>query len=174
MTTAVAHAKPCAHTKYQLTCDEFDRLRDRAGDRCQICDVPGSDTPHGALHIDHDASMGEWAVRGLLCSRCNTQLDSNVHVLDGARVAQYLSQPWYSVWLAGIGLSPEWVSEPPLGVTVKTRNGRRWRRVDSRWAQTSSSGRVLWTASWHALQYRHGPFLRLYEERPVSSEEKTA
>lgn len=162
MTVAATHAKPCAHIKYRMTCDEFDRLRDDVGDICQICGVSGPDTPHGALHIDHDASVGEWAVRGLLCSRCNTQLDSHVHVLDGNQVARYLSQPWHRARLEELGLPSGPVAEPPVGAAVRTRQGRVWRRVEEGWVQTNVHGRVLWKATWGTLRWRHGPFLRAH------------
>lgn len=63
-----------AHKYYFLTCEDYDRLAARADGRCEICSIPAENTPHRQLHIDHDPSVGRGAVRGLLCSRCNTRL----------------------------------------------------------------------------------------------------
>jgi hypothetical protein len=69
------HGRCETHESYGLTCCAFDRLRARADDRCEICGIPGVETPHGILNIDHEGLYGPTAhVRGLLCSRCNTWL----------------------------------------------------------------------------------------------------
>ncbi len=53
---------------YDLTREEFEVLRAALDDRCAICRVTFTATPH----IDHDHATGR--VRGLLCRRCNTGL----------------------------------------------------------------------------------------------------
>jgi hypothetical protein len=90
--TNPGHEK-CRHRAYAMTCSEFDELWARAGGRCEICAVLWYDTPHGMLHIDHNPLLGDWAVRGLLCSRCNTQLGTPGR-LQGAAVDVYLAMPW--------------------------------------------------------------------------------
>jgi hypothetical protein len=77
-----------------MKCEQFDELLAFAGGRCQICRVSGEETPHGALHIDHDASVGMHGVRGLLCSRCNTLLGRS-GLLTGQAVDVYLANPWH-------------------------------------------------------------------------------
>ncbi|MFF1834161.1 endonuclease domain-containing protein [Streptomyces sp. NPDC058231] len=64
----------CTHVySYRLTCDEYEAMRDRAQDRCEICDRLDRETPRGELVIDHFAGgKGVWFVRGLLCDRCNS------------------------------------------------------------------------------------------------------
>lgn len=60
----------CArHRKYQLSCDAFAALIARADGRCEVC---GSEGP---LYIEHDHSIGDHAVRGLVCHTCNQRLD---------------------------------------------------------------------------------------------------
>lgn len=51
---------------YGLSCEEYEQLKVRAGDRCEICG-------NGAgLQIEHDHRiLGITAVRGLLCGTCN-------------------------------------------------------------------------------------------------------
>lgn len=63
---------PCAHERYRLTCAEFDELWTFAGGRCQICRKPPEETPDGKLFIDHAGEYSFFAVRGLLCSKCNS------------------------------------------------------------------------------------------------------
>jgi hypothetical protein len=62
----------CLHaTVYGLMCEEYEAMRDRAQDCCELCRTPGSETPRGALVIDHFDGKGVRFVRGLLCDRCN-------------------------------------------------------------------------------------------------------
>lgn len=63
-----------SHPRYRLTCDEMDQLLARSGNRCEVCDIPAAETTQGHLMIDHDHALGKWAVRGLLCHRCNVTL----------------------------------------------------------------------------------------------------
>src|SRR5262249_16779638 len=84
------------HKKYSMTCADFEALWERAGGRCEICGVLWRFTPHGMLHIDHNHLLGDWAVRGLLWSRCNTQLGTPGRLV-GPEVETYLSNPWRTV-----------------------------------------------------------------------------
>lgn len=72
--------------KYDLTIEEFDAMREAQGFACAICRELFDRTPH----VDHDHETG--AVRGLLCSSCNTGLghfkDDPVRI---AAAAVYLS-----------------------------------------------------------------------------------
>lgn len=95
--------RPCTHVKYLLTCDEFEDVRAIARDLCQICDKPAGEEPSGALRIDHDPLLGWWAVRGLLCNRCNSGLP--YERLAGPRTDAYLAGPWYARRLAEAGIT---------------------------------------------------------------------
>lgn len=55
--------------KYGISLGDFEAMRIKAGNACEICKKPP--TSRG-LFIDHDHSTG--AVRGLLCSACNRML----------------------------------------------------------------------------------------------------
>lgn len=81
------HAQPC----YRLTCDEYDAMRDRAGDRCEICNRLDVETPRGELVIDHfQDEGGPCFVRGLLCDRCNSVMQRH----DGLAHWGPRSRPW--------------------------------------------------------------------------------
>jgi hypothetical protein len=67
----VAAPRICRHRSYYLSCDEYDKLRKRAGGRCEICRIPESQTYKGFLYIDHFTAPGLFLVRGLLCPKCN-------------------------------------------------------------------------------------------------------
>jgi hypothetical protein len=84
--------KQCAAHKarayrYGIDADEFTRLLDEQDHRCSICTKPferGRDT-----HVDHDHTTG--AVRGLLCSGCNTGIGALRHDVGLLRSAiEYL------------------------------------------------------------------------------------
>lgn len=66
------HHSTCHHGAYRLTCADHDALWKRAKGRCEICRIAAADTPSGKLCIDHDYRYGFFAVRGLLCNRCNS------------------------------------------------------------------------------------------------------
>lgn len=87
------HGRCARHRTYDLSCEEFDWLRERSGQRCEHCHVPEAETPHQQLHIDHDARIGWHAVRGLLCSKCNTSLDRGL--LDPTSAGRYLAAPFW-------------------------------------------------------------------------------
>lgn len=83
----------CQHRRYRMSCDKFDQLRMRSGDRCEICGVAAHQAPRGMMFIDHDPALGIGAVRGLLCCSCNSTLGGSLTAADN-RVAAYLVKPW--------------------------------------------------------------------------------
>lgn len=69
---------------------EYERLLDAQGGVCAIC----LGRPRSArLAVDHDHNNG--AIRGLLCSRCNTELLGSAHdsVDILLRAVKYLQEP---------------------------------------------------------------------------------
>lgn len=83
----------CGHTKYKLSCRQFDLLRAEVNYRCQICGTEEHETKHGRLAIDHDPELGFWAVRGVLCQPCNSLLGRGLLPEDAA--ARFLADPWH-------------------------------------------------------------------------------
>lgn len=150
----IRHAKPanrvCAHNTYRLDCDQYEMLRADAGDRCQLCRIRPEETPQGFLVIDHDPNVGWWAVRGLLCSTCNTTRVPPEYVGD-KELKGFLANPWYR---RAFGVGPELPPEPPQG-TKATFRRRVWIREADRWY--SQNGHLEpRNPSWKDLHYSYG------------------
>jgi len=67
---------------YGITLDEYNKLLEKQGGGCAVC---GKSPDSRRLHVDHDHKTG--AVRGLLCSGCNTALG---HAADDVSILQRL------------------------------------------------------------------------------------
>jgi hypothetical protein len=85
------------HRRYGMSCAEYASLFRRADGKCEICRIPGSKTKHGYLVIDHDYAYGfnGGAVRGLLCSTCNTRIAYPLRPSDKDAAERYLANPWH-------------------------------------------------------------------------------
>lgn len=104
--TETRHATPgntCTHyLSYELTCDEYDQMKERAQGRCEICSTPEAETPRGSLVIDHYQWADTFFVRGLLCDRCNAVMarHDRKHVWGdktrpwAAKAAEYHHKSW--------------------------------------------------------------------------------
>jgi hypothetical protein len=66
---AAASLKHYYQSRYGTTKDEVDRMAQTGCAICGTTDWPGR---HNRPHVDHDHTTG--AVRGILCSECNTGL----------------------------------------------------------------------------------------------------
>ncbi|MFF7022992.1 endonuclease domain-containing protein [Streptomyces klenkii] len=92
----MTHHATCQHGAYRLTCQDYDDLWEHAGGKCEICRTSAAETPHGKLFIDHAQEYGFFAVRGLLCSKCNTLMR---YVDRGEksdpRARAYLANAWF-------------------------------------------------------------------------------
>jgi hypothetical protein len=81
----------CWHySRFRLTCDEYDALRARARDCCEICGTPEAETPNRRLVIDHFSGRPACYVRGLVCDRCNSVMSCH----DGNKNWGPRSLPW--------------------------------------------------------------------------------
>lgn len=58
--------KSVLRSKYGMTLEEFDLMRNAQGNKCALC---GGDVGLGTLAVDHDHETGK--IRGLLHPRCN-------------------------------------------------------------------------------------------------------
>lgn len=168
------HAKPakaaCGHRVYGLDCETYDRLIEHANNRCQVCGGTPEQTKQGFLVVDHDSQVGQWAVRGLLCSPCNTGIPAGS---APSWASAYLKSPWWQIEVARLGVDADPSPEPGLGSVVLMPNRETWRRGEKGWQQTAN-WRHKPTLSWGRLNYRFGPHnIRVISERPVGSEEKT-
>ena len=85
----------CYHTGYALTCAEYDDLLRRADNHCMLCRAKRR--TGRSLNIDHDHALGRWAVRGLVCDRCNQALryvDAKEKP-DWLGIRRYLDNAWH-------------------------------------------------------------------------------
>jgi recombination endonuclease VII len=138
---------------YLLSCAEYDVLVADHDARCAICRRTAGETSHGFLCIDHDPPVGDWAVRGLLCSSCNGRLSMSPGWRPEAEV--YLAFPWYRQWLRERALPTAAQPEPPLGATIMEGH-RSWRRTKYGWLRGDKTDR--WCAlSWEKLNQAYGP-----------------
>lgn len=152
-----------------MTCEEFDSLQARSNGQCEICRTPPDRTGHGLLFVDHDYSVGQWAVRGLLCSTCNSQLsyhDMPYQYFQNRRdaVDRYLANPWWRSHLAGLGFDGGMRPEPPVGSLVY---GPRttWERTDAGWLNSHSKR----THPWSYLHRSYGPHKLVIQPSRASS-----
>lgn len=87
------------HRRYGMSCAEYAALLRRAEGRCEICRIPGVETSHGYLVIDHDYAYGfapnSGGVRGLLCSTCNTRIAYPTNAANKEAAERYLANPWH-------------------------------------------------------------------------------
>lgn len=133
--TLPAHEN-CNHKRYWLTCDQYEDLITACGNCCQACGRPADDcSPHRKLYIDHDYDYGIWAVRGLLCPRCNGLLPQGATGPDWAQ--DYLADPWFKRFFAALGVPIEMPPEPPIGSSFSSPTGSTWVRDLHRWQNKS-------------------------------------
>jgi Recombination endonuclease VII len=133
--TLPAHEN-CNHTKYWLTCEQYEQILDKSGNQCQACGRPASDCePHQKLYIDHDYDYGVWAVRGILCPRCNGMFVQGKAVPDWAEA--YFRDPWFKQAFAAMDVPIDPQPEPPVGSWFRSPSGTTWRRNHQRWQNES-------------------------------------
>jgi hypothetical protein len=138
-----------------MTCEDYDAFVAEYGNGCAICGRTGPETGHGFLVIDHHAYTGDWAVRGLLCSSCNSR------IVDGrpatAADAAYLADPWYKRRFAALGLSLTPLPEPGIGGMIAIEQKRRqlWHRTTDGWRRVGNFHESGYT--WFRLNQKYGP-----------------
>lgn len=162
------HSMSCTHRTYGLTCEQWEGLRIRAKDMCEMC---GSTYRIG---VDHDHKLftgfpaemninttGWIAVRGLLCPKCNSHMrfvDSGERPVD-ERTARYLANAWHLTNLpAETFPTPD--PEPPFRSVVKAPNGRVYKRLKAGWTPIRwPKNRITeyGPRTWLYLSYRFGP-----------------
>lgn len=119
------HGKCATHKLYLLTCRQYDDLVTEANSRCQLCGFPAERMPQRRLYIDHDY-RGFWAVRGLLCIRCNSALGDKRIGRQPAGAADYLRNAWFVRMHRERGISPNPQFRPSAGVRILDANGAHW------------------------------------------------
>jgi hypothetical protein len=147
-----------------LTCAEFEILLADCQYSCATCGSTGAETTLGMLVIDHDGTVGQWAVRGMLCTPCNVSIRID---RDTPRWAErYLADPWWKRMLARRGLEfpPQEPDEQTYidrtggwthGTALRSFDGHLWHRGGDVW--TRSGSKKAEAASWQQLVCMYGP-----------------
>ncbi len=138
------------HSWFGLSCGEYEALLAACGQRCQTCSVRSVEAPMSRLVIDHDGSVGNWAVRGLICQPCNAWLRYDRP--DPEWALGYLADPWYLRMLAEHGLT----ADPPEPSVSRVLDffDKPWRRYPTGWS-TGHPRRIPLT--WQGLVQMFGP-----------------
>jgi hypothetical protein len=162
--TLPAHAN-CSHKRYWLTCEQYEELIEACGNCCQTCQRPAAECrPHSKLYIDHDQHYGIWAVRGLLCPRCNSLLISDRP--DPAWAQDYIANPWFRRAFAEMGVSIEMAPEPPLKSHFRSPKGTSWVREEDGWRCWSYS---LCSRTWRDMCMNFSPLHLRHVNIPTSA-----
>lgn len=142
-----------------LGCGQYEQLLARSGQCCEVCGRPGAEIPRGKLHIDHDHTRPAWAVRGLLCNRCNSHLTEAAAEARHAWAADYLDNAWWVRECERLGVPIEPSPQPDYGSAICDQFGAMWMREgDGKWRPQGGMGRpgISW-ASWEWLYDHRGP-----------------
>lgn len=135
-----------------MTCEQYESLLAESENECQACGTPAAKTSLGMLVIDHDYAYGDWAVRGLICSACNSLF---LRDSDGPYWAQpYLTNPWFLREVTRLGLSADLPAEPSHDTCLRDFDGHIWFVEDGVWRWAFKRSLRL---TWRELFYRFGP-----------------
>lgn len=147
------HDRCDTHRKYKLSCDQYERLLARSGQRCEICRGSAIGTSFRKLFIDHSGPA--WAVRGLLCNTCNTRLRDGRDWTPGG--AEYLAKTWWVQECARVGMPTKLPPEPPIGSVIRDQFGTVWLRNElGEWrAERGSCGEPC--MAWERIYELRGP-----------------
>jgi len=139
-----------------LSCGTYEGLLAESGQRCRICQTEARHNTAGKLFIDHDDSMGKWAVRGLLCHRCNSLLAEKPGwaVVPPADFRTYLADPWYVRRARQLGVELTMPPEPPRSALVRDAHGRAWEHTWMGWRCPDGRARAR---DWNWLAAQFGP-----------------
>lgn len=168
----------CRHRWYGLSCEQFEAMLQACGRQCEACGCPSENSSAGKLVVDHDGTVGNWAVRGLLCTTCNVTF--RIDRPDPEWAKGYLANPWWARMLKELGISAD-IPEPSdwtetldgyfIEPRVQASDGSLWYRRPGGWERGYKSGELR---SWSSLISTFGPHnLAVYhgEGRPVPVDE---
>lgn len=177
------HHATCRHEAYRLTCAEFEILLADCQYSRATCGSTGAETTLGMLVIDHDGQVGDWAVRGALCTPCNVTIRIDRETPEWAE--RYVANPWWQRMLARRGFDYP-VPEPPdqkyinrangytSGTSVRDFDGHIWHLEADVWERLGRKGESQ-VVSWQQLVRMYGPHglkLRISDGyEPMSAEE---
>jgi hypothetical protein len=147
----------CRHRFYGLNCLDYEQILADTKQRCELCSASPRGNTHGKLFIDHDPAVGQWAVRGLLCHRCNSLIADKPGwgVTLPAGTEAYLANSWFKRKLAETGTSLDGPPEPLEGGRFRDTWNNRWEKSRGEWI--CMHARIKWR-TWKQIMYRLGPY----------------
>jgi Recombination endonuclease VII len=149
-----AHGRCATHRHYKLSCSQYEELLALSGGGCQICAFPASEMPQGRLHIDHAGA--DWAVRGLLCISCNSQLGT--YDCDWIPGRDFKARAWWKMRCAELGFPAGMRPEPEIGAVIRNQWGTVWIRTDAVWWHAPRQRGHGWSPmGWRQLYASYGP-----------------
>lgn len=146
----------CRHRYYGMSCDTYEAMLRESSQRCGICGCAPHGNTSGKLFIDHESKLGVWAVRGLLCHRCNSLIGDKLGwgvALPGGHRA-YLSDPWYVRRARELGVTLNRPVEPSRSASVQDAHGRIWKHTWMGWRCADGRAR---SRDWKWLTAQFGP-----------------
>lgn len=144
------HGKCSTHLVYLLTCRQYEELLAATNRECELCGFPAERMPQKRLYIDH-CYQGFWAVRGLLCIRCNSSLS---YASKPVGAAAYLANAWFLRMYNERGISPDPSFKTPAGSVVVDPTGTLWSPTRNRDWRSDRGGRAR---TWRHIFRRYGP-----------------
>lgn len=126
MQATLFHPSCHTHRMYGMRCDEYELLRLRGKYLCELCG-----RSKDRLVIDHDHDVDEYAVRGVICDKCNAhmrRIDSGERPID-ERTGAYIVNPWYLAregrrldYEPAVNVQPHKLSKHDMAQLVRIRN----------------------------------------------------
>jgi hypothetical protein len=150
------HDRCDTHRGYKLSCEQYERLLARSGQRCEItvCRADVRETSQRKLSIDHSGPW--WAVRGLLCTRCNTRLKDGRGWFEGG--PEYLANTWWIQECRRVGMPTQLAPEPAIGAAIRDQHGIAWiHETDGLWHAHGRTRPGASRLTWERIYDMRGP-----------------
>ena len=150
------HDRCDTHRGYKLSCEQYESLIADSGQRCELCRKLSTETSYGKLYIDHEGH--DWAVRGLLCTGCNSVIRTFKTFPPGTRKANYLLNAWWKRQCASAGLPTSKSPEPPTGSAIRDQFRIVWlHERDGKWRPHGQGKPGISWLSWEDIYRLRGP-----------------
>ena len=150
------HDRCDTHRRYKLNCAQYEELLTASSQRCQICRRSVGHQSRPKLDIDHEFWGDLWAVRGLLCTGCNTNLGQDGQGWPSHK--KYLANTWWRAKCAENGVIAGLRPEPEIGTVIRNQWDTIWiHTAEGRWDAIRQGGVGRGAKPWKQLHRAYGP-----------------